>query len=142
MLRLVAGDQTRLSDAVRVSLGEHLEPLGYRLQGSRESSRGGWVELTNGVVLVTVHADWLEGELGVEVGVGGSEPVPIDHLVSTLGANGLRFQWLPRSVRTEVIASQLSKVANLLTSEAADVLAGTEDGLARLRSATTTPPRS
>ena len=93
------------------------------------------MDVSNGMVLISVTADWLEGELAVTLrsGVGGE--VPLDRLVADARVKGLRLSRLPRGVSAGVLQSQLHKVADLLKTEAHDVLSATEQGLARLEAA-------
>jgi hypothetical protein len=97
-----------------------------------ESFRSSTVGLTNGIVRISVWVDWLEGEMGADLRAVGGPEVPTERLVDLKRAKGLKLRRLPRALSKGGLVSRLEKLWQVLTTQAADILEGTETGLARL----------
>lgn len=121
----------QLTKAVAAAYAEVISS-GYRLTCVHDSGRGETVELTGDRVLITMGADWLEGELEISLQAVGGRPIPLQDVVDLSHAKALHLHRLPRGVSTGVLTSTLTKTAQLLVAHAADVLAGAPSGLARL----------
>lgn len=105
----------KLEVAVELGMSERLSAHGYSVTSADGTARGSHVEFSNGSVLVTVTADWLEGELDVTVN-DGLHVVSAEQLVDLPKATHLRR--LGRGVSTDVIGAQLTKVAAALIEQA------------------------
>lgn len=90
------------------------------------------MELGGPLVLITVGTDRLEGDLTVDLQAAGGKPIPLQHVVDLSRVRALHLHRLPRGVSTGVLTSTLSKVAQVLQTQAADILEATPGGLARL----------
>lgn len=117
----MAAHSDKLLRAVQEGLVGPLRPLGFRATG-RGSARGETVECTNGSVLITLSADWLEGELKVTVTRPGQPAVPLDALIKLQG-KAIRLNRLPRSVSIGTLESMLRKIAAALLEQSPQLLA-------------------
>jgi hypothetical protein len=117
----VAPDSDKLLRAVRKGLVGPLRPLGFRATGSG-SARGETVECTNGSVLITLSADWLEGELDVTVTQPGQPALPLAALVNLRG-KAIHLNRLPRSVSVGTLEATMRKVAAALLEQIPQQLA-------------------
>jgi hypothetical protein len=106
----------RLLAAVEVGFASLLTHYGFVASGGG-SERGETVECTNGTTLITVSADWLEGELSLTVRSLGGRPVPVDDLIDLTRIKGLHLTRLSRNVTTDVVAAQLEKIALALSQQ-------------------------
>ena len=106
--------------------------LGFRVVPGPAGGRGESVDVIGDQITISVSADWLEGELSVHLQAFGGVPVPLASLVNPGQVSGLHLRRLSRSITAGQMESTLGKVADLLVTQASDVLAGTADGLARL----------
>jgi hypothetical protein len=106
--------------------------LGFHLVPGPAGDRGESVVLIGDQFSISLSADWLEGELAVDLRAVGGVPVALTSLVDASQVRGLHLQRISRSSTAGQLESTLDKIADLLVSQAADVLAGTTDGLARL----------
>jgi hypothetical protein len=109
-------------DAVERGLVTPLLPHGFTASGGG-GGRGETVECTNGTTLLTVSADWLEGELAVTVRKPGGPSVDIGEVIDLGRVKGLHLSRLGRGVSTERVAEQLKKLAQALMEQAPQVLA-------------------
>ena len=107
--------------------------LGFRVVPGPASGRGESVDLLSDLVAIRVLADWLEGVIAVELQALGGPAVPLASVVDTSRARGLHLQRIPRGVTAGQLEATLGKVAALLVTQASEVLAGTAQGLTRLR---------
>ena len=112
---------SRLLPAVERGLVEPLSSYGFVAAGGG-GNRGETVECSNGQTLITVSADWLEGELSVTVQRLGQPPVAVADLVNLDGVKGLRMTRLGRNVSASTIETSLRKVAEALANQAPEVL--------------------
>jgi hypothetical protein len=94
--RGVVPDSDKLLRAVDRGLVEPLRQFGYRATGMG-SLRGEMVELSNGAVMITLSADWLEGELDIRMAQREAKAVPLRELVEVQGL-GIHLSRLPRAV--------------------------------------------
>ena len=90
----------RLLSAVERGLLPSLVELGFDIRSVTSANRGSSVDLVAGERRIDVHADWLEGELSVEL----REP---DQPPQTL----VLLSRLPRDVRASVLEAKLQQAA-------------------------------
>ena len=102
----MASDGDRLISAVTRALLPRFEPCGLRLGPTTSGNRGSSATVMGDGIEVQVHADWLEGEVVVEVHRPG-EPV----------VTALHLRRLPRDVTVGVLESRLSKAADGVVAE-------------------------
>ena len=121
LLRHDVAVSSRLLRAVERGLVEPLARYGFVAAGGG-GNRGETVECSNGQTLITVSADWLEGELSVTVQRPGESPVAVADLVDLDGVKGLRMTRLGRNVSVSTVESTLGKIAEALDEQASDVL--------------------
>ena len=117
----MAGDNDKLLRAVESGLVEPLRQWGYRATG-HGSFRGESVECTNGAVMITITADWLEGELDIRLAQRGTKAVPLRDLV-TLQGMGIHLSRLPRDVNATTLEATMSKIAAALLIQVPQLLA-------------------
>jgi hypothetical protein len=117
----VAADSDKLLRAVQAGLVGPLRPLGFQATGSG-SSRGETVECTNGSLLITLSADWLEGELNVTVTQPGQPAIPLATLIELQG-KAIHLNRLPRSVSVSSLESTMRKIAASLREQIPQLLA-------------------
>jgi hypothetical protein len=110
-----------LLDAVQRGLVTPLTQHGFTASGGG-GERGETVECTNGTTLLTISADWLEGELLVTVRKPGGPSVDIGEVIDVRRIKGLHLSRLGRGVSTEQVAGQLNKLAQALLEQAPHVL--------------------
>jgi hypothetical protein len=112
---------SRLLPAVERGLVEPLALYGFVATGGG-GNRGETVECRNDQTLITISADWLEGELSVTVQRLGQSPVAVADLVDLDGIKGLRMTRLGRNVSVGTVESSLRKIAEALDEQATEVL--------------------
>ncbi len=112
---------SRLLPAVERGLLGPLAPYGFVALGGG-GVRGETVECSNGWTLLTVSADWLEGELGVTVRTRAGLLSSLDDLIDLGRISGLRLTRLGRGVSAATVEAQLRKVADALIEQAPNVL--------------------
>jgi hypothetical protein len=117
----VVPDSDKLLRAVDRGLVEPLRQFGYRATGTG-SIRGETVELSNGAVMITLSADWLEGELDIRVAQRGAKAVPLRDLVEVQGL-GIHLSRLPRAVTAASLEGTMRKIAEALLSQVPEMLA-------------------
>lgn len=122
----------RLANAAELAF-QPILALGYHVVPGAVGGRGESVDLVGDYVAIRISADWLEGEIAVELQALGGVSVPLASVVDPRRVTGLHLRRVSRSVTSGQLESTLAKVADLLTGQASDVLNGTPDGLARLR---------
>jgi hypothetical protein len=127
----VIQDRGRLADAAALAFRPVVE-MGYRIKSSGPDYRADWVDLIGDVVKISITADWLEGEINVELQALGHPAVPLGSVVDLGQARGLHLRRIARSATQGQLVSTLKKVADALVAQAPSVLAGTPEGLARL----------
>lgn len=112
-----------------------LEPLlsrGFQLMPGPHGGRGERVDLVSEAVLIAVSADWLEGEIEVNLQAVGGSAIPLAILVDLQRVKGPRLSRISRSVTHGQLVSIMEKIADVLVAQAPDVLAATPEGLGRL----------
>ena len=124
-------DGGRLADAASVAFRQFVE-MGYRFESSGPGGRGESVELISDLVRISISADWLEGEMAVDLQTVGHPAVPLGSVVDLEQVHGLHLRRISRSATRDQLVATLTKVADALVSQAPDVLAETPEGLARL----------
>jgi len=97
-----------------------LRSLGFRATGNG-SHRGETVECTNGSVLITLSADWLEGQLDVTVTQLGGPAVPLAALVKVKG-KAIHLRGIPRSVTVGSLEATMRKIADALLEQVPQLL--------------------
>lgn len=100
-------------------MSERLAEFGFDITDTQATERGAHVEMSNGRVVVNVTADWLEGEIDITVNDGTSTR-PVSDIVVLPKA--VHLQRLGRGVSTDVVAAQLTKVAEALVGQASTAL--------------------
>jgi hypothetical protein len=109
-----------------------LVPFGFAVAGHSGGLRGEALEMSNSLVLLTVSADWLEGEIAVSLrGVGGTEH-SLDSVIDVGKVKGLHLSRVGKGATVGMVEATLRKIADALVEQAEDVLAGTPEGLSRL----------
>jgi hypothetical protein len=73
--------------------------------------------------LITVSADWLEGELSLTLQRLGQEAMPLGDLLDLDRVKGLHLTRLGRNVSVATVEAQLRKIAQALDEQASAVLA-------------------
>jgi hypothetical protein len=111
----------RLLPAVELGFGPLLSRYGFVASGGG-GARGETVECTNGTTLITVSADWLEGELALTVRSAGEAEMSIAEVIDLARVEALHLSRLSRSASTETVAAQLRKIAEALVEQAAELL--------------------
>jgi hypothetical protein len=112
-----------------------LDPLtafGFTIAGHSGGLRGETLEMSNSHLLLTVSADWLEGEISVSVRAVGGPERTLASIIDLDAVKALHLHRVGRGATTGTVESTLRKVADALVEEANDVLAGTPEGLLRL----------
>jgi hypothetical protein len=127
----VIQDGGRLAEAASVAFRPVTE-MGYRIASSGPGGRGESVDIIGDFVKISVSADWLEGEIDVELQALGHAAVPLDSVVDLGQVHGLHLRRISRSVTRDQLVSTLTKVVDALLAQAPEVLAQTPGGLARL----------
>ncbi len=113
---------SRLLSAVERGLVGPLEIFGLTATGGG-GERGETVECSNGSTLITVAADWLEGELAVTLQRFGEAPQAIEDLLDLSQVKGLHLTRLGKGASVDVVAAQLQRVATALREQRGDLLA-------------------
>lgn len=113
---------SRLLRAVERGLVEPLADYGFIATGGG-GQRGETVECSNGFLRITVSADWLEGELTVELGKPGQPSRPISEVLDLTRHSAFRLSRLPRDVSVGSLEARLRPIATALESDASDWLA-------------------
>lgn len=121
----------RLAEAASLAFRPIIE-MGYRIESSGPGGRGESVDVIGDVVSISISADWLEGEIDVELQAVGHAPLPLDSVVDVGLVHGLHLRRISRSVTRDQLVSTLTKVVDALVTQAPGVLAETPEGLARL----------
>lgn len=116
----MALENDRLLRAVQRGLVEPLGSLGFRATGVG-SLRGETVECTNNSVLITLSADWLEGEIDVTVTQLGQPGVPLAALIELEG-KAIHLSRLPRSVSVSSLEATMRKIADTLLEQIPQML--------------------
>lgn len=93
---------SRLPPAVERGLIPSLSRYGFTASGGR-GDRGETVNCSNGSTLITVSADWLEGELSVTVQRAGESPVPIEDVLDLGKIKSLHLRRLGRNVSAATV---------------------------------------
>jgi hypothetical protein len=124
-------DGGRLADAASVAFRPVIE-MGYRIESSGPGGRGESVDVIGDVVRISISADWLEGEIDIELQALGHAALPLDSVVDLGQVHGLHLQRISRSVTRDQLVSTLTKVVDALVAQAPGVLAETPEGLGRL----------
>lgn len=124
-------DGGRLADAASVAFRPVIE-MGYRIESSGPGGRGESVDVIGDVVRISISADWLEGEIDVELRALGHSALPLDSVVDLGKVHGLHLRRISRSVTRDQLVSTLTKVVDALVAQAPAVLAETPEGLAQL----------
>lgn len=112
---------SRLLPAVQRGLVAPLAAYGFVATGGG-GNRGETVECTNGSTLISVSADWLEGELALTVRSAGRPPTAIGDVIDLTQIKGLHLSRLARNVGIETLEAQLRKLAEALIEQAPQVL--------------------
>jgi hypothetical protein len=109
-----------------------LTDFGFTIAGHSGGHRGETLEMSSSLVLLTVSADWLEGEISVTVrGIGGPERA-LASVIDVDAVKALHLNRVRRGATAGMIETTLRKVAGALVEQAEDVLSGTPEGLSRL----------
>jgi hypothetical protein len=109
-----------------------LTDFGFTIAGHAGGRRGETLEMSSSLVLLTVSADWLEGEIRVTVqGVGGPERT-LASVIDVDAVKALHLNRVRRGATAGMIETTLRKVAGALVEQAEDVLSGTPEGLSKL----------
>ena len=124
-------DGGRLAEATAVAF-RHVVEMGYRIESRGSSGRGEAVDVIGDVVRISISADWLEGEIDVELQAVGHAALPLDSVVDLGQVHGLHLRRISRSVTRDQLVSTLTKVVDALVAQVPGVLAETPEGLARL----------
>jgi hypothetical protein len=111
----------RLLPAVERGLVEPLTQYGFVASGGG-GHRGETVECTNGTTLITISADWLEGEMALRVQRSGQPSTAIEDLLDLTQVHGLHLLRLPRNVSVGTLEAQLRKIANALIEQVPELL--------------------
>ena len=127
------GEDTRLLRAAQRAFEPLLGTFGFKVTGSVAAGRGSTVECANTCVVITVDADWYEGEIEIEVAALGAGGVPLKRVVDTSQARALSLTRLPRDIGVDALEGRLRQVAQLLTGQAPGLLSCDDDEVARLR---------
>jgi aryl-alcohol dehydrogenase-like predicted oxidoreductase len=106
--------------------------MGYRIEASGPGGRVESVDVIGEVVRISISADWLEGEIDVELQALGHAAIPLGSVVDLGQVHGLHLRRISRSVTRDELVSTLTKVVDALVAQAPGVLAETPEGLARL----------
>lgn len=113
----------RTDKLLRAAVSGLVPPLathGFRATGS-EALRGETVECTNGYVLITVIADWLEGELDVTVRTLNEPAKPLAEVID-IAHKALHLTRLGRGASVRTIQAQLRKIAEELVTQRPDIV--------------------
>jgi hypothetical protein len=121
-----------LADAARVALGDPLSVHGFRLTESRAGNRGASVAYANECITISVLADWLEGELMVEISPIGEAAIPLEDIVDVSQAKGLSLKRLPRGIKRAALERRLGQVRELLESQVLGLLDCSEGAVTSL----------
>lgn len=105
--------------AVENGLLPPLLSFGFAAREVASSQRGETVECGNGVALIAVSADWLEGELSVTVQQVGAPAVPVEDLVEI---KALHLTRIGRGTSPNVVEATLRKIAEALTTQVPEAI--------------------
>ena len=109
-----------------------LTDFGFTIAGHSGGCRGETLEMSSSLVLLTVSADWLEGEISVTLrGIGGPERT-LASVIDLDAVKALHLNRVRRGAAAGLIETTLRKVAGALVEQAEEVLSGTPEGLSRL----------
>jgi hypothetical protein len=90
------------------------------LSAQVEHDRGGSVEWSNGIVRITIWADWTEGEFGVWLS-GADVTVGFEQVVPDASK---RLTRIPRDAKAGQIQARIEAVLERLASDAPELLTG------------------
>lgn len=127
----MSDERGRLADAAAVAF-HALHSQGFVVAASEPGGRGESVDVVSDHLCIALTADWVEGELDVQLQSPGHPAVPLGSVIDLRLVRGLHLSRLPGSITRGQLVSTLTKVATALEQQADDVLAGTPSGLARL----------
>ena len=89
--------------------------------------------MSSSAPLISITADWLEGDLTVAIRAVGGAPIELGALANSSDVKGLSLTRLPRSISVDSLARRLVQVLELLEREVPGVLAGADTAADALR---------
>ena len=123
----------RLLSATEAALGPLLGPNGFTITGSTEQGRGSTVECSSGHLLIGIVADWLEGELTIDLQVEGGRQVPLAEVVDVKQAQALSLTRLPRRIGRAGLQRRIEQVGQLIQEGLPGAIEGRREALDALR---------
>jgi hypothetical protein len=93
----------------------NLAEYGFRpVDTDLDSYRGGTVSFTDGLRLVTISADWIEGVIDVRVREAGGPARSLEAIVPDAVASSLRLSRISRAPTKGMLTSRLVEVTRVL----------------------------